>query len=414
MSNDPFDNNQPLTVSNPATDTGPEPVPDELLEKAVRLMQGVVKGNGMRGLQVALADFDGEIIKFETYELYRMDPQTAEKRVNGKQNGEVAGSIGDMRSKIQAVLAKITENQDVKKYVIELMKKRQDLGFALENQTIALDSYNKNYVIHELCTSCSGSKALACGVCHGDGRAVCYRCKGAMLVECPTCQGHRTVAAGGGRKTCMKCNGKGRAGCPACRGKGVTQCKNCKGTGRLGCQQCGTTGWHSVIGSLVVKAKCSFWYDKEALIEAEEAPELPPIIDMLGNKMVLEKHADISLIEDVERLKELDRETKDQEFKIPYKVRLPWGDISFRLKDQIVKGKLFGLHPELVHMDPFLEEPLFPGMRLLDEAARTPGNAADKVKRPPSSGRWEKLSCWLHGWAMRAPSKRSRNVTPLA
>jgi hypothetical protein len=148
----------------------------------------------------------------------------------------------------------------------------------------------------------------------------------------------------------------------------------------LGCQQCGTTGWHSVIGSLVVKAKCTFWYDKEALIEGEEAPELPPIIDQLGNKMVLEQHADIKVIEDVERLKELDQEAKDQEFKIPYKVRLPWGSISFRLKDQVVNGKLFGLHPELVHMDPFLEEPLFPGMRLLDEAARTPGNAADKIK----------------------------------
>jgi len=33
-----------------------------------------------------------------------------------------------------------------------------------------------------------------------------------------------------------------------------------------------------------------------------------------------------------------------------------------------------------VHMDPFLEEPLFPGIRLLDEAARTSGNATDKIK----------------------------------
>lgn len=381
MSDNPFNQNEPLTTSNPGPDaTGPEPVPDELLEKAVKLVQNVVKGNGLRGLQVALADFEGEVLKFETYELFRMDPQIAEKRVNGKQNGEVAGSVSDMRAKMQGVLTKITENPDIKKYVIDLLKKRNDIGFALENQTIALDSFNKSYVIHELCTSCSGSKALACGVCHGDGRATCYRCKGAMLVECPTCQGHRTVAAGGGRKTCMKCNGKGRAQCHVCRGRGVTRCKNCKGTGRLGCQQCGTTGWHSVIGSLVVKAKCSFWYDKEALVEGDKAPELPPLIDMLGNKMVLEKHADITLIEDAARLKELDQEAKDKEFKIPYKVRLPWGSISFRLKDKVVNAKLFGLHPELVHVDPFLEEPLFPGMRLLDEAARTSGNAVDKIK----------------------------------
>ncbi|QQG36397.1 MAG: hypothetical protein HYS17_00980 [Micavibrio aeruginosavorus] len=380
MSDDPFANNEPLTIENPETFDGPEPVPDELLEKAVKKVQAVVRGNGMRGLQVALADFEGEILKFEAYEVYKMDPQTAEKRVNGKQNGEVVGSAGDMKTKMNALLEKITENPDVKKNVIELMKKRPDLGFALENQTISLDRFNKTYVVHELCTSCSGARMLACGVCHGDGRAVCYRCKGAMLIECPLCQGHRTISAGGGRKTCTKCNGKGRAPCPICRGRGVTPCKNCKGTGKLPCQPCGTTGWHSLIGSLVVKAKCRFWYDKEALVAAEGAPEIPPLIDQLGAEMVTDRHADISLIEDEARLKELDREVKGDEFKIPYKVRLPWGNISFRLKDRIIKGKLFGLHPELVHMDPFLEEPLFPGLRLLDEAARAPGDAAAKIK----------------------------------
>lgn len=380
MSDDPFSPTEPLTIENPEIFDGPEPVPDELLEKAVKKVQAVVKGNGMRGLQVALADFEGEILRFETYEVYKMDPQTAEKRVNGKQNGEVVGSATDMKSKMNALLERITENVDVKKNIIELMKKRPDLGFALENQTIALDAFNKTFVVHELCTSCSGARALACGMCHGDGRATCHRCKGAMLVECPLCQGHRTISAGGGRKTCTKCNGKGRAGCPVCRGRGVTPCKNCKGTGKLPCQPCGTTGWHSLIGSLVVKAKCSFWYDKEALVVAEEAPDLPPLIDQLGAEMVTDQHAYITIIEDEARLKELDREVKGDEFKIPYKVRLPWGDISFRLKDRIIKGRLFGLHPELVHMDPFLEEPLFPGLRLLDEAARAPGDAAAKLK----------------------------------
>ncbi len=380
MSDTPFPENDPLTVTDPDLLEGPEPVPDELLEKAVKRVQEVVKGNGMRGLQVALADFEGQVLKFEAYELFKMDPQIAEKRVNGKHNGEVAGSVNDMRTKMHGVLEKITINVEVKKYVIELMKKRLDLGFALENQTIALDSYNKNYVVHDLCNACSGSRNLACGTCHGDGRATCHRCKGAMQVECPMCQGHRTIASGGGRKTCTKCNGRGRAQCHVCQGRGFTKCLVCKGDGKIDCQQCNATGWHSVIGTLLVKTKCHFWYDKEALIEGDRAPELPPLIDKLGPKMVTDKHADITLIEDLERLKELDQEVKAEEFKIPYKVRLPWGSISFRLKDQVVNGKLFGLHPELVHMDPFLEEPLLPGIRLLDEAARTAGNATDKIK----------------------------------
>lgn len=381
MADNPFSqtDQDPLTYSA-APAVGPVPVPDELLEKAVKRVQSVVRGNGMRGIQVALNDFEGEIISFEAYEIFRMDPQIAEKRVNGKQNGEVAGSLGDMRTKMQGTLTRITENADVKKYVIDLMKKRTDLGFALENQTVSLDSFNKSYVVHELCTSCSGSKALSCTACHGDGRASCYRCKGSMLVECPLCQGHRTIAAGGGRKTCTKCNGRGRAQCQVCRGRGVSQCRNCKGTGKLVCQHCGATGWGSTIGTLAVKAKCRFWYDKQALIEAETAPELPPVIDALGSRMVVDKHADITVIEDPVRLKELDQEAQNNEFKIPYKVRLPWGTISFHLKEKIITGKLFGLHPELVEMEPFLEEPLIPGLRLLDEAARTPGNAVGKIK----------------------------------
>ena len=381
MTDNPFDENEPLTTINPDLIEGPEPVPDELLEKAVKRVQALAKGNGMSGLQVALADFEGEIIKFETYELFRMDPAIAEKRTNGKQTGEVVGSASDMRTKMQALLERITVDPEVKKNIIAMLKKREDIGYALNGQTIALETFNKNYVVHELCSSCSGSKSLACGLCHGDGRATCHRCKGAMLVECPLCQGHKTVAAGGGRRTCPKCNGKGRAQCHICRGKGVTSCKNCGGDGKLSCQQCGSQGWHSLIGSLVVKAKCSFWYDKEAMIEGDlKAPELPPLIDKLAVQLFLDKHADITLIEDLTRLKELDQEAKDKEFKIPYKVRLPWGNISFRLKDKVIKGKLFGLHPELVHMDPFLEEPLLPGLRLLEEAASTSGNAAEKIK----------------------------------
>lgn len=381
MTQDPFTPEEALTIESLEHYDGPEPVPDELLEKAVKRMQSVVKGNGLRGLQVALGDFEGEIIRFETYEVFKMDPQIAEKRINGKQNGEVVGSSADMHAKMTALQERITENVDVKKFVIDILKKRPDLGYALENQSISMDKHNKNFVVHELCTSCSGSKMFSCSTCHGDGRVTCHRCRGSMLVECPLCQGHRTIAAGGGRKTCTKCNGRGKAPCNVCRGKGVTPCINCKGTGRLSCQPCGATGWHSLIGTLTLKAKCHFWYDKEALVAAEEAPELPILIDGLGVKLKIEEHADIQIIESQERLKELDREVKGNEFKIPYRVRLPWGSISFRLKDQVVHGKLFGFHPELVYMETFLEEPLKPGLYLLEQAAANTQDPTTLIKK---------------------------------
>lgn len=380
MSDNPFDHQAPLTVESPDLHEGREAVPDDVLEKAVKLVQAITRGNGLRGLQVALGDFEGAIIKFEAYEIFHMDPQISEKRVPGKQNGEAAGSVIDMRNRMQAVLAKVTENPDVKKHTIEMLRKRLDLGFALAGQSIALNNYNKNYVVHELCNSCGGRKFMLCGVCHGDGRAKCHRCKGAMQVDCPICHGHRTVAAGNTRRTCSKCNGNGKVGCSLCEGRGFTKCRNCKGDGRLNCQSCRATGMHSIIGNLQVKAKCAFWYDKEALTAAENAPELPPLIDLLGPRMVTEKHADIIFIEETERLKQLDQEVKADEYKIPYRVRLPWGDISFRLKDTIVRGKLFGFNPTLHHVDAFLEEPLIPGIHKLEEAGRTRGDAVQNIK----------------------------------
>lgn len=410
MSDNPFDHQSPITAENPDLSAGREAVPDEVLEKALKLVQAVAKGNGLRGLQVALGEFEGAVLTFEAYEVFHMDPQISEKRVSGKQNGEAAGSTVDMRSRMQAVLSKVSENPDVKKFTIDMLRKRPDLGFALNGQSIALSNYNKNYVVHELCTSCGGRKYMLCGVCHGDGRAKCYRCKGAMQIDCPLCHGQRTVAAGNARKTCTKCNGNGKVGCSLCNGKGVTKCKNCKGDGRLNCQSCHATGWHSVIGSLLVKAKCSFWYDKEALAAAENAPELPPVIDALGPRMVTEKHADISFIEDIERLKQLDQEVKPDEYKIPYRVRLPWGNISFRLKDKVVNGKLFGYNPALYHVDPFLEEPLIPGIHKLEEAGRTRGDAVQNIKdasRFRALGEALVLSARMgHGRAFEAYGKR--------
>jgi len=164
---------------------GPEPVPDELLEKAVKKVQEVAKGNGMRGIQVALGEFEGEIIKFETYELFKMDPQIAEKRAVGKQAGETAGSLSDMRTKMQMIVNNATINEDVKKLVISILKKRKDIGFALENQTITFDTLGKTFVVNDVCPTCGGAKYTKCKNCFHDGRAKCHRCRGAMEVECP-------------------------------------------------------------------------------------------------------------------------------------------------------------------------------------------------------------------------------------
>src|SRR5690606_12308248 len=118
-----------------------------------------------------------------------------------------------------------------------------------------------------------------------------------------------------------------------------------------------------------------FVYDRESLPE-----ELPPLIDRLGPDMVKEGHAIITITEDKEREEELNQQSKPDEYIIPYLVRLPWEKIGFQLKEEPIEGRLFGFHPGLVHMPPFIETLALRGLRTLAEAAGGAGNTAEKLK----------------------------------
>ncbi len=401
----PFEvDREEMTGKTEDDNPGIEGVGPIIIDDAVDIMRAAVRGNGLDEKAVFFNSFQGTVLHFETYQVFKIKPTVGERYLPGRQQGIAVGSRQEARNKVQAMVENAATNIDVHRTTIKFLKLRPDLGFSVEGWSIRYDGMKRSFVVHEKCTTCSGLGKNNCPDCKGTKRRPCKTCAGSKLMTCPSCKGRKQFPVKGkpqqqqqhpqhkGKDAqhharqqkviyakCKKCSGQGKVRCVPCQGSGGTRCTLCQGTGKTGCKPCTNTGFRSHMTFMEVSAKCWFEYDKNAL-----PPEVPPLIDFLKERMVLENYAHIRINEDLERKKELDNlhkpkefmMRKPDEFAITYDVRLPWGDIGFIWdpRTEPVTGKLFGFHPSLVHMQPFLEEIALPGIRAVEEAGK--GNAA--------------------------------------
>ncbi|MCB9990188.1 MAG: hypothetical protein H6867_02265 [Rhodospirillales bacterium] len=353
-----------------------EPVDPELPKKALANLRAVVKGNGLNPEALSLGNFHGEIVNFEAYQTYKLESTMAEKRVTGKENGEKAGSRQDAQQKNQVVMDRIAHDRDVKRMTASMLKKRQDIGFAVDNQVMNLRRYRKIYVVQEPCPLCEASGQITCQNCHGHRMIPCVKCKGHRDIQCHMCNGAQFINTPRGQQQCTYCHGRGRINCDMCRQLGEVQCPKCRATGKVPCQNCGATGWHSHLFVMDIKAKGRFSYDPNILPQ-----ELPPLIDEYGPRLVTEEHAQVRIIEEPAKDQEMDQRSKKGEYMIPYHAKLPWGDISFSARGKLtLKGHLFGYNALLVGLPPFLEDFIAKGLKALQNAAQGQGNVVKAVR----------------------------------
>lgn len=348
-----------------------DPVDAHLLALATKRMKALVHGNGAKAEDVMLEGFDGAIINFDARTLFEIRHQIAHKSVPGKQgNAEVVGSTADLHMRIQTEVEKTTKNSVIVNYATDVLEKRADKGFAVNNLVIKLDRLNKSFVHHNSCNPCSGTGKLACGPCNGDGRLPCHRCRGQRTLNCPACHGNGTIRNQNTNQPmpCNRCHGKRVIGCEACHQTGQMKCRPCTGTGRVGCAQCNASGRISDIAFVSFDALTKFAYDLYDLPVA-----LPPMIDEYGPTLVSDGHAELFVLQGNEQQawqKELrTAEHIRGEVIIPYHARLPWGLIRFRLGDEILSGQMLGFNGELLHFPPFLERLITPGVERLLQAA---------------------------------------------
>lgn len=361
-------------------DTDKEPVDPAIIQRALDRVKSVAAGNGIDPETITLVNFEGEVLHFEARSLFTVKPTVAEKSMPGKEQGEVCGSASDLQIKITTAIEKTTVNPDIIGYISDVLERRADKGFMIDHLVVKLERLAKKFVYFNSCTSCAGGKML-CATCHGAGNSNCPKCHAHRTIVCPMCRGTKVSRQkDGSMGTCRKCNGHGEAPCTACRAQGKIKCMPCQGTGRVQCPKCTGTGIISEIAFVSFEAETAFAYDADIL-----PPEVPPLIDQLGPVMAVKQHADIQILKEndqrfIQREYEVAEKVRVRDGMIvPYYVRLPWGEIEFALGETNLAGKLFGLHPRLLNLPPFLEGPLGPGLDRLTQAANNLGNVRANV-----------------------------------
>lgn len=350
-----------------------ESVDPALLQAALKNIRASAEGNGIKPAAILLDGFDGEVVSFEGWMIFRLRSQTKEKRVNGRVNGEIVGSTEDIRNRIKAVSAQAAASPDIVRQTIAALKKRPDKGFGAKKMVVALESLRHDFVIQEPCKPCNGQGQTACKNCQGTGRTYCAKCHGNRDVLCPGCHGTQVMMTAQGHVPCMRCNGAGKIGCDMCQQAGAVLCRICRGGGGIQCQNCAATGWHSQITSLEMRAEGRFDYDRAALPSG-----LPAVIDALGGRTASARHADVKLRED--GIRYTAPGMKPEEYIVMYDTRVPWGTLRFRLGKAVLPAQLFGFTAQLRGMQPFLEKGAAAGIRALDIAAQSPAQTVGKLR----------------------------------
>lgn len=355
-----------------------ENVPQEVLDRALGLVQKSVRGNGLKTSSISFDDFDGEVLNFEAGITFKIEPDISEKQHHGRQSAdEIVGSKADMRQKVINFIGQATKNPKVQKSTLNILKKRDDLGFAQDDQIINLESFKKTIGVHEHCQPCSSSGNVLCANCNGQGRETCHRCNGKGEENCNQCRGEGVIyGQNNQQQQCNFCHGQGMATCTLCQHSGEVTCSICKTKGQIPCDQCSGTGWHSLISQIKIIAKGNFNYSKENLPE-----EVPALIDDLGPLLVTEKHGDVEIIDDSTFIKDLENESGENEYIIPYHVRIPYGDIKFKIQEKHeIAGKLFGFQPLLLEMPNFIEKSTSRGRLKLIDASSNAKNTATGLR----------------------------------
>ncbi len=349
-----------------------EPIPQGLLDKALDNLRQLARGNGVPTGVMSIKSFEGKIYTLDARQVFRIIASGNEMIVNGRPQGPALKSREELQEEIRSAASRTASSPGIRPVLMEILNKRDDMGFGLNGETLDLPLPASRYVVPLPCDACHGAKTVACASCRGSGRSPCMKCQGRREITCLACRGTQFQFAGQERVSCRVCRGRGRVGCPTCRQLGHTPCLKCRSAGKIPCRLCGGTGFRSLVASITYKAESRLEYDRTALpyeassqwsrmkggafkgrhIEARFAP--PPSAAM---------------------------EKKTEEVMIPCHIRVPSGAITFAVGAEEVKGRLFGMQGLLTNLPPFLEMLAAPGLRALSEAAAPGGHVAGPLER---------------------------------
>ncbi len=344
---------------------GQEPVSLDLLNKALRFVRSLVRGNGLDPACVRIKSFEGGVLPFTGEGRYKILRDVSEQQKAGREKGEIVTSVDQALQLTDATLQKIEQDNGVCAVLHESITKREDAGWAANRLAIPLSQFNRQFVIHEACAACKNTGSCTCPACRGKGAVICPRCHGSRRMSCPRCYGTKYMQNGGQPQPCVQCHGRGKVNCTDCQGRGDMRCRSCTGKGKISCRECSGSGWLSRLVFSSFKAQGDFSYGFGSGTVPDRARRL---IEAAGTALVTQKQGQ------VEFLSVAAAEVKAGEdgaaFRASYKARVPFGHICFLLDKAKMDAVLFGAQARLYDVPDFLEPLIAKGRDDLTAAAQ--------------------------------------------
>lgn len=405
-----------------------EPVEPKVLHMGLQRMRNAARGNGVDPDTITMHGFEGYTLEYDAQSLFVIQPTVAQKSLPGKEKGEVCGSHSDMHGKIREATEKTLINTDIINFATSQLERRKDKGFMVNNFGLKFDRLARTLLYYNSCTNCTAGH-INCMTCQGAGQINCPKCRGMRKLKCPACRGAQFVRNSKGvSDPCRQCSARGEIPCHFCKTTGRMKCKPCNGTGQNNCPKCAATGIISEMAYVSFEGKTNFTYDRDILPE-----KMIPLLEQIGPDLVIRDYADVLILQErhqTEAQKTYNQEEKPKvkdELVVPYNVRLPWGTIQYRVEDRILDGKVFGKHPRLLSIPPFIERAIAPGIERLEQAAANLGNVrlnideavrfriiADAMVAASAMAKKKAVLHMRKRWSVGVSGKTTDNITLMA
>ncbi len=389
--NDLFD--QPPEKTNPPVSTEQMgiQVDPRLMAKALKKMQGLVKGNGLKTSDVSLSaapeDTAVRLYRFKARTFLKLAPEYGTKTEAGRNTkGELMASQADFNHAIEQVVIDARTIPEKRKQIIDFMFARTDKGFGIKDQRIKFHFLTRDFVQHEKCITCKNTGRVGCGKCQGHGVTPCVNCHGRRQTVCPRCRGTTKIHTPKGLIPCQFCRADGKVNCPKCAGRGQTKCTICAASGALQCQPCAGSGWLSHMAHIETYAQIFFDFDRQNL-----PPLLINLIERNAGKLVEKNDIEVALTQgwvgqdkiargDTPNQKNAETEPDDMIW-LDYDAICPYGPITFILKNKTVAANMFGFQARLNDCPPFLDGMTKIGQQALIDASTGHGDVAEKIRK---------------------------------
>ena len=373
-----FTNPPPDPTDIPTALQGEAPslvVDQKLLDRALKRIKGLIKGNGANPDDVRLIDT-------KEVRMYRFAAQTRLKMVAnygvrpeiGKNTkAELATSEEDFRRILNTVPHDTATVPERRQPIVDTIFARSDKGFGIKEQQMSFHTLRRYIVRHEKCIHCKSSGYLPCGTCHGTKTSRCVNCQGRRHSVCPKCRGSGQVHTQKGMIPCEFCHHDGRITCPKCAGRGSIRCRICGGTGNMACQPCGKTGWVSHLATVDISAQIKFDYDRENL-----PPLLVSHLDNNPSRLVEKNDIEVALAtgwaKDEDTVYNTDKATPETKLEdtitLDYSVMCPVGPVRFAIGTTEYDAILLGFQARLLDAPHFLDTLTTDGQDALLRAAK--------------------------------------------